>query len=274
MPKELCLIYANCQGEPLEGLLCSSPGFSDRYETLHYVNFLAKGIPHEELSRCGLFLYQELGAKWGELSTAEVIKRLPGSCGHVVLPNMFFKGYWPFWTRERRFDFSDLYLNALIERGLNKSEILYLYLRTDIRRKYDIQAIFEESLAREREKEQLTDIKTVDYVLQMYKKERVFLTINHPAQRFLVFLANEVLQMTGHELLPEESIRNMPKPYEDFELPVHPQVIDFFGLRCFSQDQRYRVFGKEMTFEQYVSHYVDCKLQGFEHFIGYLQLVK
>jgi hypothetical protein len=62
--------------------------------------------------------------------------------------------------------------------------------------------------------------------------------------------------------------------YTDFELPVHPQVAAFHGLEFGGPQQTYVMFSRRMTFEQYISRYIDCRLNGLDgEFVGYLQLV-
>jgi hypothetical protein len=53
---------------------------------------------------------------------------------------MFFIGYWPLWHNAPGFDFRDRFLDHLLDMGLSKAEILHLHLRTDLARKYDLQA--------------------------------------------------------------------------------------------------------------------------------------
>ena len=117
MPRALCLLHANCQGEALRPLLEASPAFARHFRVLHVLNYTRAELPEDLLDGCALYLHQELGAKWGELSSAEVLRRLPPSCQALRLPNLFFQGYWPTWTRLPGVDFADTLLEGLLRRG-------------------------------------------------------------------------------------------------------------------------------------------------------------
>ncbi|MBO5490639.1 MAG: hypothetical protein J5960_04330, partial [Desulfovibrio sp.] len=94
MSQALCLLHANCQGDMLLPLLENSPAFARRFRVRRYVNYTQEAIDAQDIARCSLFLYQRLGPKWGELSTGQLLQRLPQSCLPVEIPNLLFKGYW------------------------------------------------------------------------------------------------------------------------------------------------------------------------------------
>ncbi len=273
MQQELCLIHANCQGDPLAWLLMASPEFANRFVVHKYTNYRYETIPPHELETCTVFLYQHLGAKWMEHASEHLLGRVSPSAQVLRLPNMFFKGYWPLWTNRSPSEFGDIYLDYLIDKGLEKKEILYLYLHTDLTRKYDLAAVFETSLRMEREKEAGTVVQTVGRVESAWRTSMIFNTINHPGSALLLHVANGVLDALGFSLLPAGVCEAMPDPYPDFILPIHPQVAAFHRLPFGHEEWLYPVFGKRKTFAQYAEHYVDCRLLGLESLSAYLHLV-
>jgi len=279
MHKKLCLLHANCQGEELIVLLQASSAFNSSYRIVLRTNYTHEHVSAQELSECSVFLYQYLDDTWGELSSQALLRRLSPSALALQIPNLFFKGYWPFWTSHGPIDFNDSLLNRLIDEGVPKPAILKLYLHSDINNFIDLKASLDETIAIERQKEAHACVKYVDYGLRLWKKRMIFLTINHPALCLLVHMAQGILEALDLPPLSEEELRlpgfqgDFPS-YTNFELPVHPQVAAFHGLEFGGPQQTYAVFTRRMTFEQYISRYIDCRQSGMDgDFLGYLQLV-
>ena len=279
MSRESCLIHANCQGVPLARLLLASPDFAARFAVQLFTNYTGEPVPQGALDGCRLLLYQNIGEKWGEVSSERLVARLPASASAWQIPNCLFKGYWPFWTNGARMDFGDSLLEHLVDMGLDAREILHMYLHTDLTKKADFAALLEESLRIEEAKEQAAVVRTVPFVRAFWREERLFSTINHPSPRLLRHVADGVLAALGYPPLRDEAVGDMraylcdPDPDAVFELPMHPQVAAFHGLAFGGPDERYRVFGHEMSFARYAACYVDCRLRGIESFLGYLQCV-
>ena len=272
--KELCLIHANCQGEPLAELLSACPEFSARYEIRNYTNFKLEKISAEELAACRVFIFQWLGSPRYAADFEDLLKSANPSAKRLPIPSMLFTGYWPFWTPNSPQDFGDSFLDMLIDKGLEKKEIMYLYLRGNLEKKFDLQAMLEESADYERVREARCIVNTVDYIMEHFREEQLFNTIAHPQKRTLALVANAVLSALELQSVPETILKEFPEPYaDDLELPIHPRVGAFHGLSFAGPERLYSVYGRPMTFEQYVNRYVDCRLLKLDNFIGYLQLV-
>ncbi|MDR2076612.1 MAG: hypothetical protein LBP61_06740 [Desulfovibrio sp.] len=277
MQRPLCLLHANCHGEELQALLNASPAFRRAYRLEYYVNYAKQAIPAESLEECALFLYQHLDSQWGDLASEALLRRLPASAGSLKLPNPFFNGYWPLWTGDGPIAFGDILLNRLIDEGASKRAILTVYLRRDLSSFVDLQAVLDGCIARERSKEQGACVALADWTLERWKERPLFHTVNHPGRELLLRIAQAVLAHLGFSPMGDEALAHLPAPfpsYASFDLPIHPQVAAFHGLGFIAPDQRYTIFQRRMTFEQYISRYIDCRLNGCAaDFLGYLQLV-
>lgn len=277
MSKALCLIHANCQGDELETLLLASSAFTRAYDIQKYTNYAWEDIPEESLSRCSLFLYQHLGPEWARLSSEYLLSRLPSSAASLCIPNLFFNGCWPLWTSESPIAFGDSLLNRLIDEKASKPAILSIYLNRDLDSFVNMQATFEQSIAKERAKEQGTKIRVLDWILEYWKERPLFHTVNHPGRELMLHIVQSVLWEFDFPELNREELAALPKvfpSYEKFDLPIHPQVAKFHSLRWVREGQVYNIFGRPMSFEQYISRYIDCRLNGYAgEFLGYLQLV-
>lgn len=271
--RELCIIHANCQGEPLTRLLEFSPEFSARWRVRHYTNYTREAIPAEALGSATLFLHQHLGREWGAFASERLCAALRSGARSLCVPNMFFKGYWPFWTHAGPMDFADSLLDKLCASGAGKPEILAVYLGR-APGMADAEAVAGESLRIEREKEMRCDVATAHFVAENWRKRRLFQTVNHPGEELLILTAQGILSHLGLPPLSEDVCASFSYDYEGFHLPIHPGISARLGLAFAGEGTLYPVFGREMSFSQYVSRYVDCRLNGFEDsFLGYLQLV-
>lgn len=271
MGKGLCILHANCQGEPLLARLMTSREFADRFECVQYTNYTREPVPDDMLARCGLFLYQHLGPEWGGLASERLVSLLPASARSMCIPNMFFKGYWPGWSGQGGFNFRCTLLDELIEQGLPPEETTLLYLRADLAAKFDLRAVIAQSLAQERSKQALTPVPYVDVLEAEYARSRIFNTVNHPGRLLMDHMARGVLQQLGMDPPDEYALAALDEPFPEFEQPLHPSVAAFFGPDFAAPGALWHVFGGDITFARYVAHYVVARREGVTDFIGFLQ---
>ncbi|MDR2573517.1 MAG: hypothetical protein LBC94_04100 [Desulfovibrio sp.] len=272
MPKTLCLLHANCQGQALRPLLENSPAFARLFHLRHYTNYTREVIERESLRHCGLFLYQRLGARWGEFSTEHLLSCLPSKCQCIEIPNFFFKGYWPTWTHgDKSIDFADSLLNALLERGLALHEALRVYLRAGPALLGDAAAVAEESLGAAESREAACPVRCTPLLRERWREEQMFLTINHPGRSLLFHLADGLLGLLGLGCLPEAAKRVYRHPDDDFWLPIHPLLKDMLGLPFVRSDRRYPVFAASLTHREYTGCYLACRAQGVKDLVSFLR---
>ena len=272
--RKLCLVHANCQGDPLVSLLRLSPGFSAKYDIVKYTNYTRESIPPEQLAQADVFLYQPLDDSWQDIATATLLARIGPQTRPLELPNLFFKGYWPFWQPNGKLDFADSFLDHLAESGISHAEALHVCLHTPLEKVYDLQAVYEDCLNRERAKQRTALIGTSDMLAALWRSEQLFTTINHPGPRLLVTLADAVLETLGFSPLGRQAENQCPLCDDQFELPIHPRVGAFFGLPFATPHRRYAVCGKKLTYTQYAAAYLDCRLRGIDTLMGYLHAVE
>ncbi|MFW5734563.1 MAG: WcbI family polysaccharide biosynthesis putative acetyltransferase [Oceanidesulfovibrio sp.] len=272
MAREICILHANCQGDPLAWLLERHPAFAERYELRRYVNYLREPVPAAELGLAALLIHQQLGPQWNELSSANLRGQLSKNATAICMPNLMCRTYWPFWESKPGIDFSDSFLNALQDRGLSKAEIMYIACSTDLARYHDVQALAEHSMAIERDKEKNWDVKLTERIQTGYTQRQLFTTINHPGRELCVSIARELLDLLGLEAPSPELEAAMPAIEPELELPVHPQVASILGLEWVRPNHRFRIYEHMLTYEEYASHYLECRSLGESHLISFIRL--
>lgn len=268
------MVHANCQAEPLAELLAFSPAFNEAWDLRHYTNYTREAIPQADLDTCGVFLYQQLGLEWDTVSSEALLARVNKRAATICMPNIFFKGYWPFWTSKSPIDFGDSLLDKLIDSGAQKPEILKIYYYGNLEKFVDIKSIAHSSLAMEAEKDAHSPLKIYPVLQKLWNRKHLFYTCNHPGKLLLVHMAEEFLKYLGLPPLSVEATNAYLPEYSNFELPIHPQVAKVLNLPFIGEEHKFNIFGRKLTFIQYISRYIDCRQQGFDaDFLGYLQLV-
>ncbi|QJB55444.1 WcbI family polysaccharide biosynthesis putative acetyltransferase [Pseudodesulfovibrio sp. zrk46] len=271
MTKELCIVHANCQGEPLVERLMACPEFAAQYDCRLFTNYVREPVPDDVLGRCSLFLHQYLGPKWNELASDVLIGKLPANARHLCVPNMFFTGYWPMWSGAGGFNYRCTHLDSYIDMGLSPEETVMLFLRSDVQSKYDLPGLVEASLKRERERESHTPIKYVHVIEEEFGSRRLYNTVNHPGPRLMNHAAKGILEHLGMTPPPAEAFDALGDPFPEFEQPINPKVGAFFGWDFATPETKYNIYGRKMTYARYVANYVEARSKGVTDFIGYLQ---
>ena len=271
MARTLCILHANCQGDAIRPLLENTPAFARLFEIRQICNYTREEVPDKDLAACGLFLHQRLGPRWGELATERLLPRLGPQAQALILPNLFFKGYWPFWTNAfRGIDFADSLLEKLLAAGLSPEDALRLYLRGDPALLGDVEAVAEDSLKREEEKEAADPIRTAHILRERWREEQLFVTVNHPGRTLIFHVAEEVLRLLGLGPLPASVRAAYVHPQEDFWLPLHPALGPRLGLPFARRERRYPVFGASLTHQEYTAAYLSCRAHGVTDLVGFL----
>lgn len=261
MPKNLCILHGNCQGDILAILLSKSEEFNKYFEIRRIVNYLNESIAPEDLSKCSLFLYQYLSPHWGANATDSLLRLLPSESANICFPNMFFKGYWPFWQKaESTIEFADSFLEMLLAKKLPVPALLNIYRKCDPALVGDITLIPAATLAIEKEKEKLTDIKYVHLIEENWQKRQLFLTINHPAMPLMIHVVNSVLNMLGFPALKESLTNKIPHPYDEFWLPIHPAIGERLALPFVNASRKYNCFSQKLTHAEYTNVYLACRM--------------
>ncbi len=277
MSQKLCIIHANCQGDTLKYLLEATPSFAREYTIIKYTNYLQEHVDESALQRCQLFLYQHLGEQWGELATEQLLQKLPVQAQKIHIPNMFFNGYWPLWTNETFMAYGDMLLEDLCQRGLSAAEILHIYMKGNLVANYNLEALRQLSLCKERAKEEHTAIKTLDFIAKHWRQEQLFYTVNHPAPKLSLYVAENVLQLLHMGSIPHEVQDALINHEEEFIQPIHPHVGQLYNLPFADAERLYPVYGQYMNFHTYASAYIQCRLQKGEDavkdFVVYLHLL-
>ena len=272
----ICILHANCQGGPLTRLLRLSPAFSRRWDILHITNYDRSPVPSDALEHCSLFLYQHLGPQWGDLASENLLSRLPRNAVSLCLPNLFFMGYWPFWTSDSSMNFGDICLDYLTDKGLSPAEILHVCLHGRLDAICNIEERINESRTYQKQKDGNAIISLENFIDAHWKEEQLFTTVNHPAPKLSLMVANAMLDRLHLPGLPDSVLDSEGDALDcDRQLhqPIHPGIGRRFALPFAGPERRYRIYENRLTFRQYALAYVDCRRKKLP-FLAYLACLR
>lgn len=269
--KQNAIFHANCQGEMLLDMLRRHPPFAEKYECRLFTNYARKEVPEEQLRRCDLFVYQHLGPQWGALASERLMACLPRNCQTIAMPNMFLRLYWPLHRGgSRPHELRDRLLDDLLARGVPPTQLGVFAQKASILSHYDLKGIVEQSLERELAKEARADIPHVALLQELGVRERCFYTVNHPGEKLLCYVADEVLRRIALPPLEKESLAPLEWYYTALELPINPAVAEVFGLDFVQENTLYNVYGFSMSYGQFAQLYGRYMQGGGGDFIAYV----
>ncbi|MBV5333809.1 hypothetical protein JZU57_00855 [bacterium] len=279
--RSLCLMAGTCITFGMQYLLGLSEAFSRRYRlksyrTHRHFQFMADfAIDDAELHEAAVFIHHTPGwADWGnDQGYHALLARVPDHVQRISVPYPVFHPLWPFHVHDPRNDdpdrprtpdglpahypYGDGMVLRLLKQRLGKDEAMRRYRAMNVADEIDLDALLAKSIDMQASKEAKTDVKILDFAVEMFRHRRVFLTMNHVGNASLIHMVDQILHRLGCPPLgrfAHESLFELIDP----QMPIHPSVIRHFDLTCVTPETRYRVDNwRNLTFDEYLSCYID-----------------
>jgi hypothetical protein len=193
-------------------LLNTNPEFADRFEFVSFpaVHEIAEeAVPalHEAVSQAAIVIPQRVEESYRDgvgLGT-ETLARIAGSATVIRWPSIFWAGYFPdlFYLRDDAgrpvvdgpFDYHDrLILEAYVER---KTVDEVCRLLGDPERPSHAVAWAAETTAELELRGRDCDVEVTSFIASRFRDELLFFTMNHPANRLLGHIAQQITERAG-----------------------------------------------------------------------------
>lgn len=257
--KKLCTLYGNCQMDGCRHFLAKTRMGGDyEFQTFHNWRLMlneeetAKELLHFA-KESDVFIYQPcrgFECKDGTKVPATDAMNVTGK--KISTAYLFNHGFFPMVKVGDGWDgwiTSEQVKSKMRALHKNKDEyagrfIIMEYLGSGLQESsahrdlnFDCARRFIECLAEQARREEETDIKMVPFILQNYRKRRLFLTYNHPTTALFLNLAFEVMDriypgwkagsdpICGDTAVWGENEANM-----NGVMPIHPAVVRELGL--------------------------------------------
>jgi|SRR5579864_9532949 len=276
MSNKLCIIFGMCFAPELGYLLRLSEGFRRDFEAVALWTGGGRDlisdfhVTDEDLNRASVVVYHPpIWAGWGdEQGYLDLIARFPAHLKQITYPYPVFHALWPFHNQDPRkntapegplddvnsllYAYSDFHVLKMRQEGVPPTEIVNTYRAMDVPSMVDLDQLLDNVILGQRIKEEETTVKVLDFILDRFRDERVFLCVNHGANRLMIHMADQILAELGYPPLPRfayESLCELMVP----TIPIHPTVIQHFDLRWARPDMRYQIDRRRnLTWEEYV----------------------
>jgi hypothetical protein len=213
-------IFANCQGGAIARLLTIA-GFTDithHHNYTYIYNTTLDPVIENNLKTCDVFIYQPLSATYPIYNTNNLLTYIKSSCITISFPYIYNDALVPLYIALRRdIPFNGEYatqgenikygnidvIAKLKHSGHSLDTILKMYYENTI--DFDYERRMDLSINILKEKEDSTDIKIADFILNNHKKMKLFnyhlsskyMGCNHPSNALLVECANQILTKLG-----------------------------------------------------------------------------
>ncbi len=257
-----CILLANCQGEVLQQVLVKHPMFSLEWEVKYYASFMKPVIEDEELANCDLLIHQALSDDWGNLSESYLLSKISSHTKVIHMPNFLYFHAWPTakWDVTHGPIWHDSYVDEVISRGLSFEEVVYVVMRSDLSKVYDLDAMMRSSLKIEYEKNYGWREELMAYIEENWRTEQFFTTPSHPYGKLLQMSSNLLLKELGYKPLVFENQTALVCDRYYF-LPVHPSIIQYHKIKWCSKETTYPTYKYYLNYEDYLRAYVTAKQQ-------------
>lgn len=257
--KKLCTLYGNCQMDGCRHFLAKTRmGEEYEFQTFHNWRLMlneeetAKELLHFA-KESDVFIYQPCrgyeckdGTKVP--STDKIITTLASRAKSISYAYQFQTGFFPIikvgdgWDGWITGEHVKKRLREVIKGHYNGAAGMTIDYYSD-HLQFDCARRFIECLAEQARREEETDIKMVPWILQNYRKQRLFLTYNHPTSALFAELAKRIYCVVFDALTDHfDGVRlidwygkEIPWTGENEAnmngvMPIHPAVVRELGL--------------------------------------------
>jgi len=243
--RAVCLVYGNCQAEPIRALLERVPEFADSYEAVqippvHLIRDPEIAKLQRVFGTASLVIAQPIkdGYRGLPLGMREMVAFAPRDCELIRFPALHYDALYPFQV--------DVHIRG--RQAIQAPLTMYHDLRTLCAAAKELSAadaarwvshysppasrllgLAEQAAARIRNRASATDIPALDAVITAADGHaRSFFTVNHPARFVLAHLADGVCASLG--FITAEAPRSGREPLGVIRTPLESAVIDALGL--------------------------------------------
>lgn len=280
--KKMAVTYGNCHISMIKNYMKCSGQFTSEYafypfpmiQQMEDAKIEYQGI----LPHCDLFFHQAIrkNNEYGEkCSSEEMLKYVTESCRVISVPNLYGMPKYLFPQIDNEHDW---YQGSLELFQIDKNVVSWLkdkktqkYMMDrmfkigcgGIYAEAEILHMWEEFKRNLLKREEEWDIKISDYILQNYKKEKLFCDPNHITSRMAKEIALRILKYMGYQQDITIDISGM----DTREVPVYQDVKAALGLEFEDDVIRKCATGywalnsREMTMEEYVDQL--CRVTEF-----------
>lgn len=240
LDKKMVLLHGNCHMDVIEDFLKSSKVFSRNYAIYPTARICTKERTKEEvLKYMDVWIHEDIRNDnlFGYEFSDEYMKHhLPKGIKEIIMPNLYSlgAGFFPH-AKEKNdkntallngeyengmFPFKDSIIEECVKKHMNTEEICEYVIQDGILSEEYIVENFNEYIKKIERREAAWDIKILGFILDHYKKEKLFYDMGHPTNTVLKPITNKILEYLGIFGDPIET--DVMLDYH--EVPIYPWI--------------------------------------------------
>lgn len=232
----------------------------------------------EALKYCDLFIRQDIRKenKYSEeFSSRNTDKLIGKDCKVLTIPDLHLlaKMVHPEWCDRSEggerllylFGYPDGNIERWKQEGKSDEMVLHKLLKEEIYSEKEVKENFQFYMSRLQEREKNCDMIISDYILNSYKKVKLFYDIGHPTNEPLIELGKRILEKLNLPENQEDIILNVD--LELYETPIYKDVAKYLGMEFDTEAVRKKStmklcdtpLSREEYFRQYLYLYMQTK---------------
>lgn len=240
LDKKIVLLHGNCHMDVIEGFLNSSEQFSRNYVIYPTARICTKErIKEEVLKYMDVWIHEDIRKDnlFGYEFSDEYMKlHLPKGIKEIIMPHLYNlgAGFFPH-AKEKNdkntallngayengmFPFKDSLIEECLKKHMNVEEICEYAMQDDIFPPEYIIDNFNEYIKKIERRELAWDIKILGFILDNYKKEKLFYDMGHPTNTVLKPITIKILEHLG--IFGDHIETDVMLDYH--EVPIYPWV--------------------------------------------------
>lgn len=281
-----CYIYCNCFGKVLQEYLYKIKEFTDIYDIKVYyiMDNPNKTVDLNYLKNTDLFIYQHMSKNAFKEQDADfyctdfIKKLLPYHCKKISIPSCYFDGYFidglsqdnlPKRLKVSKNEQGKLLCEYFPNYCFNKKLFNMLSSKIDIDiilekiqsdnfyNKSEIYNCINSSFNKfsEKEKSNNTDIPITEFLLENYKKKRLFNTTNHPSKYIYQYIIKELFKKLNFNIIINEDIYDIDLMKHSGRVPIFNCIINYLDIPKDFNSQYYIENNFFESLKEYITFY-------------------
>jgi hypothetical protein len=243
---DVAVVVGNCQAKALELVLATSDAFTSRFElvsfpAVHEVPDAMVPDLHRAVADAALVIPQRIdeGYRGGIGLGTETLARMAGTASVLRWPSVFWAGYVPdlFYLRDATgasvvdgpFDYHDRTILKAYVNGMDVADTCALL--ADSEQPSDAQSWADRATAELDVRGQGCEIHVASFIAERFRDELLFFTMNHPANRLLAHMAQQVVDQLGLIGSVEPARLGPGELLGSTLYPLHANHVRALGLR-------------------------------------------
>ena len=238
------VVYGNCHAVALAKLFSAVPELCREFEIFHVWDAAWATVPHDVLRRTTLLI--PIVSPWK--APFPFLDELPKDCRQLSFPFLSFEPLWAQLAPDPRarqgspdYGYGDLLAIRLSKMRLTREQVFEQYFETNLEDLLDLDRMLDIFFEKANFLDKSVDVPIYDYIKENFRSKRLFWAFNHPTHELLHVLGQRLLNAIGINSIPDEVVEAYVRnpPMGGLEVPIHPQVVDRFGLQWVTKNSLY-----------------------------------